>query len=132
MKFGILHTKTMTPRPGVKYSTVYYKQSAKERVRLTEFVKNTTSEVLRKAFDDEELNAELNESIGAKHKRKDGSYYTYYDVMADLLEQMELGRDITESMINRWNVAFEGTDFDINLVLESELKDTTFSKLFRK
>jgi len=119
-KFGYQSIREMDPRPGVKYSTRYYKQHKLDRQKLLEHTKQCAEFIYARSWD-QDLHQELQQAIGARHKRRDGTYYTTYDVIVDALEQLVAGKDIPESMVNRWNARFAGTKYSIEMVLSSDM-----------
>jgi hypothetical protein len=44
-----------------------------------------------------------------------GEYYTPQDLITDMLEQMIRGRDLPQSMIDRWNRLTDHTPWQIEL-----------------
>lgn len=126
-QFGYTDIREMDARPGVKYRTRYYKQESQERRRLREHCNSIYSGFNHRC----ELNPELMDyaksSIGGRHRRRDGSPYTVIQVLEDAVNQMNAGKDMPESMINRWNRALAGTGLEIEMVLQSALPATADS-----
>ena len=59
--------------------------------------------------------------------------YSLIDIVSDLAEQLEAGKDIPSGMIGRWNKLFDDTDWDIELVEYTSpkaIRAQTFNRLF--
>lgn len=123
--------RTMTPRPGTKFSTVYYDLPATEYAKLKRDVHEMVALLERLVSEHPELADEFLEPQ-KKHRRKDGTYYTAVDIMLDLKEQLDTGKDITDSMINRWNTVFGNSPDSIELIDIDDAKQaaSTFTDLF--
>lgn len=127
-KFGYQSTRKMDPKLGRTYATEYYKQSKGERARTEQHVRNTIQQVGDRAAENNSWDA-LKEPMKRFQRRETKGAYTPLDVMGDLLDQLEAGKDIPSGMLGRWNRMFDGTGCEIDMVPESELPD---SNLFRE
>ena len=106
----------MTPKDGVKYSTDYYKQTPAEYTRLYEHVKRTISTVLLE-LDSIGQAHELEVPLKGFPRTKGKSNYTAFDVMNDMLEQLDMQRDVPSGILGRWQRLFEDMpEFQIELV----------------
>lgn len=121
MKFGYLNRREMEPRPGRRYSTVYYRQSASERRRTLQHVERVIQRVGERALEDPGALEAIVEPMRGFQRRETRGAYSAVDVMGDLLGQMQSGKDIPSGMLGRWNRLFDGTGLEIDMVLESEL-----------
>ena len=118
MEFIKSNTRHMTPRPGKTYATIYHDLIPTELAKLKRFVRLT---ILK--FEDADATVQQwLESPLKGHRREDKSYYTPLDVMADMYNQLDQGKDLTESMVTRWNAVFGESAQRIDLVDLTELK----------
>ena len=133
MKFGYTHRREMEPRPGRKYSTVYYKQSARERARTQQHVETVIQRLGERVLENPGSEESLLEPMPGFQRRETKGAYSAMDVISDMFEQMTSGKDIPSGMLGRWNRLFAGTGLEIDMVLESELPaPTEFSQLFQE
>jgi hypothetical protein len=133
MKFGYTHRREMDPRPGRKYSTVYYKQSARERARTQRHVETVIQRLGDRVLENPGSEQALLEPMPGFQRRETKGAYTAMDVISDMFEQMTSGKDIPSGMLGRWNRLFAGTGLEIDMVIESELPaPTEFSELFQE
>jgi len=131
-KFAYTNKRTMTPRPGVKFSTTYYDLPVTEVAKLKQHVHGIVTMIERTAPNDPVFVDELTAPI-KKHRRKDKSYYTAMDIILDLRNQLDAGKDVTDSMINRWNTVFANSPDDIELIELETAKEiaSTYNQLFK-
>lgn len=132
MKFTYYKTQTMSPRHGNKFATTYYKLKLPEQKRLQKFIMQVAEEITH--VQDPTLQDFVVTPL-KKFKRTTtkGKYYTTEDIIVDMIEQIQSGKDIPSGMLGRWNRLFENTEYDIELVQsnETEITDPTpFQKLF--
>jgi hypothetical protein len=133
MKFGYTHRREMDPRPGRKYSTVYYKQSARERARTQRHVETVIQRLGDRVLENPGSEQALLEPMPGFQRRETKGAYTAMDVISDMFEQMTSGKDIPSGMLGRWNRLFAGTGLEIDMVIESELPaPTEFNQLFQE
>ena len=131
MTFGYTSRREMEPRPGRQYSTIYYKQSARERRRTQQHVERVIQRVGERALENPGAEEALCEPMKGFQRRETRGAYSAVDVMSDMLTQMQSGKDIPSGMLGRWNRLFDGTGCEIDMVMESELPaDTRFDDLF--
>ena len=121
-RFEFTRLHEMPPRPGVKYATVYIKQSPEEHARITEWLTHTAQDILGIL----ELDADLAQWFSQPHadfrRSRRGEYYSPEDLLTDMIHQLSLGRDLPQAMVDRWNRLCEGTPWAI------DLEETTQSK----
>ena len=124
-QFGYRSLRVMDARQGRSFQTTYYKQSPEQYLRTQQHI-----DALLVLWGTEALaNPEVFEVFTRPQKRfprrESTGYYSYLDIIADLHEQMNSGKDIPSGMLGRWNRAFADTEFDIDMVSEDQLADTT-------
>jgi len=123
----------MEPRPGRKYSTVYYKQSARERARTQRHVETVIQRLGDRVLENPGSEQALLEPMPGFQRRETKGAYTAMDVISDMFEQLTSGKDIPSGMLGRWNRLFAGTGLEIDMVIESELPaPTEFNQLFQE
>lgn len=112
MKSYYREERKMDPRDGNKFSTTYYKQEKSEKEKLDGFINRSWRECQKHRDAGNEVTDWLNEPMKShRHRRKDGSYYTRGDAINDANTHCVMkGHDLTESILNRWNHAWEGVD----------------------
>jgi len=133
VKFGYTHRREMEPRPGRKYSTVYYKQSARERARTQRHVETVIQRLGDRVLENPGSEQALLEPMPGFQRRETKGAYTAMDVISDMFEQLTSGKDIPSGMLGRWNRLFAGTGLEIDMVIESELPaPTEFNQLFQE
>jgi hypothetical protein len=112
-RFEYTALREMTPRPGVKYATVYIKQRPDEYQRLTQWLTATAEDILGIL----ELDADLAQWFSQPHadfrRSRSGEYYSPEDLLTDMIHQLSLGRDLPQAMTDRWNRLCEGTPWAI-------------------
>jgi hypothetical protein len=117
----------MTPRDGAKYSTDYYKQTPHEYTRVTQHVIEVIIEVVRAA---NELGVDLDAPLKGFPRTKKQANYSAMDIMADMLKQTDLERDLPSGIVGRWNRLFEDNpEYTIDLT-EQNLPNPIFNRLF--
>jgi hypothetical protein len=135
-KFGYTSRRKMDPIPGRKYSTEYFKQSARERSRTQQHVDRELERVGNHALSHPDLWEQFNQPDrdypkDAKLGRKD--YYSKAEIMADMCEWIHKpNQDIPSGILGRWNKLFADTGNEIELVSEEKLPPpTNYNNLFR-
>jgi hypothetical protein len=107
----------MDPRANTKFSTTYYKQSKLQQLKLSNWLEDIVEQVEAMAIQDNAQDQLHKPLSNKRHKHLDKTPYTVYEAITDLRNQLRDGKDITESMINRWNNVFnENMDCQIELV----------------
>lgn len=130
-KFGYQSVRKMEPRPGKKYATDYYKQSTAERRRTVEHIERSVKQVGDNAQAVPGGWEELQKPLREFPRRETKGYYSAWDIMSDMINQIDAGKDIPSGCLGRWNKLFDGTGREIDMVRESELPPpTTFGQLF--
>ena len=132
MIFAYNEIKKMEPRPGAKYQTTYYQLSKEQRRHMLSELCDIAHSIIRASLLNTELNVAMNSSLGLQHKKQTGDYYTPWQVMYDAILQLHQGKDMPESMVNRWNKFAFGTGHEIAMMLADEYQNrrTHFQDLF--
>lgn len=104
----------LAPRPGTKYSTVYIKQSRTEHERLRQWLIEIGTQIITVCDMDPQLEEWFSTPLMDFRKSRKGEYYTAQDLLTDMIEQLTLGRDLPESMLNRWNRLCSNTAWEID------------------
>ena len=119
-EFKYKRKQEMEPRPGHKFATVYIKQSDLEHSRLRNWLVQVAEHIIGVC----EINASMAEWFSTPHrdfkKSVRGEYYTPEDLLTDMINQLALGRDLPEAMLNRWNRLVESTPWEIQMIPEGE------------
>jgi hypothetical protein len=130
-KFGYTNRRQMDPRPGVKYATEYYRQSATQRARCLQHIERVIQQVGEQALESAGNFDLISEPMTGFPRTKGEPNYSALDVMRDLVDQLDAGKDIPSGMLGRWNRLFAGTGLELELVPQSELPaPTVFNQLF--
>lgn len=109
--YYIQDMREMPPRSGQKFNTTYLKATRDENELLFQYVKGIVDGItldLQEAILYQEYDAleVYTSSLPGKHKHLNGDKYTMIEVVMDLYDQLKADKDPTESLVNRWNVAF--------------------------
>ena len=119
-EFKYKRRQEMEPRLGQKFATVYIKQTDLEHARLRNWLVQVAEHIIGAC----EINASLAEWFSSPHrdfkKSVRGEYYTPEDLLTDMINQLALGRDLPEAMLNRWNRLVAGTPWEIQMLPEGE------------
>jgi len=119
-EFKYKRKQEMEPRPGQKFATVYIKQTDLEHARLRNWLVQVAEHILGVC----EINASMAEWFSSPHrdfkKSVRGEFYTPEDLLTDMINQLALGRDLPEAMLNRWNRLVESTPWEIQMIPEAE------------
>jgi len=129
-EFQYTSKKTMEPRPGVKYSTDYYKQPLAEYKLAVRHIQYVASEIMRVCSYDPEL-AKFS-MTPLKGFPKTVGRYSLMDIVTDMLEQTIKERDIPSGMLSRWNRLFHDTEWDLVMVTGTPARSslTTYGELY--
>lgn len=114
-------TKQMDPRPGVKYATEYTQLSPAQRRLLKRHIESTMRMVLEAALSQDDYSV-LEPLKGFPRTR--GDNYSAAEIMNDLNQQLDSGKDVPSGMLGRWNRLFEDfADEQINFQDLAESKN---------
>jgi hypothetical protein len=130
-EFQYTSKKTMPPRPGVKYSTDYYKQPISEYRLTVRHIQHVAKEVSRVC--DEHSGWKVWCSSPLKgFPKSDNTKYSLNDIVTDMLGQTIKERDIPSGMLSRWNRLFHGTEWDLVMVTGTPARaaNSTYGDIF--
>ena len=113
--FYYKHIREMEPRPGVRYATRYIKQTDAEYRRLKNWLAEITETILDITSHDPMV-AQWFVRPDPAFRRTDGTHYSPHDLLSDMLTQMIRGRDLPQSMVDRWNRLTDTTPWQIHLI----------------
>ena len=114
-RFLYRSTRTMEPRPGVNYATVYYKQSPAEHERIKEWFADRAQEIMEVCAIDPGIDHWYSSNLPRFKKSQRGQYYTSEELLTDILGQLMRGNDLPDAMLNRWNRWCDGTPWCVEL-----------------
>jgi hypothetical protein len=129
-EFQYTSKKIMTPRPGVKYSTEYYKQPLAEYKLAVRHIQHVAKEVVRVCSYDKDLASWCMTPLKAFPKTV--GKYSLMDIVTDMLEQTIKERDIPSGMLSRWNRLFHDTEWDLVMVTGTPARsaNSTYGDIF--
>lgn len=113
--FYYKYIREMEPRPGVRYATRYIKQTDQEHKRLQVWLAEIAETIIDIADHDPQV-AEWFTRPDPNFRRSDRTYYSPEDLITDMLNQMHRGRDLPQSMVDRWNRLTDTTPWQIQLI----------------
>ena len=122
--FGYKRKLEMEPRPGVKYATVYIKQSPEQYQAFRAWLHNIGEAIVDICSVDPALAQWFTRPMPDFRRSVKGEYYSPHDLLTDMLTQLALQRDLTEAMIGRWNRLTESTPWQIQFVADREQEPT--------
>ena len=130
-EFQYTSIKKMEPRPGVKYSTDYYKQSPKEYNLARRHIEHVAIEINRVCEANAGWAVWCNSPLKAFPK-SDKSKYSLDEIVSDMLGQVIKERDIPSGMLSRWNRLFHDTEWDLVMVtgIPARAANSTFGEIF--
>ena len=114
--------KTMEPRTGVRYATVYIKQDTAEYERLKSWLVQIAQDIISISQIDADCAAWFTTPMADFRRSRRGEYYSPEDIITDMIDQMAHGRDLTEAMLGRWNRLTQGTPWQIELLSMHDTK----------
>ena len=126
-QFQYRTVREMAPRQGVRFATRYYKQTATEYRRLSEFVADAYENIVAAAAA-EGLMEELAEPLAGFRRTGGQANYSTLQILDDLYQQLQLGRDAPDAMTGRWNRALPAA-FAIEFVPDQP-RAPRFNQLF--
>jgi len=114
-EFYYRYIKEMEPRPGVKYATRYIKQTEQEHQRLRQWLAQIAETIIDIAQHDPQVAEWFTRPMPDFRRSQRNQYYTPQDLVTDMLDQMLHGRDLPQSMVDRWNRLTASTPWQIEL-----------------
>jgi hypothetical protein len=133
-KLKYLKTRVMEPREGAKYSTTYYQQNSEQARESFTHVRNVAEAIVDACERDLDLKDWVQTPLKAFPRTGVKPNYSTEDIVSDLLNQLDSGKDIPSGMIGRWNRLFEDTPWDIELeeyVSTRAINTGLFNNLFK-
>ena len=122
-------TRQMDPRPGVRYATQYTRVSKSERRKLRRFVEEIFEETLTAALANNDY--ALLEPLKGFPRTGGRANYSAAEVMKDMVDQLESGKDVASGILGRWNRLFEERpDLQIDFK-DNDDPENNFGELFR-
>lgn len=115
-------TRQMEPRPGVKYSTIYYKQDPADYNLFRDWLFERAQEIIAVTDADPSMQYWWYAPNKAFAKSTRSDYYSPNELLTDLLSQIALKKDITKSMLDRWNRLCEDSPWEVTFVQASHAK----------
>jgi hypothetical protein len=111
----------MEPREGVRYATVYIKQTQEQRMELVRHIKQCVTEVASLIDTNDRWLSYIN-TPQKGFKKTQGANRSIAEIMTDMINEGR-GRtrkgepkDFALAPIERWNKMFKGSDYEIVLV----------------
>jgi hypothetical protein len=132
-KLKYLKTRVMEPREGVKYSTTYYQQNSEQAQEAFKHIKHVAESIVDVCERDLDMREFVQSPLAGFSKTTNKPNYSMEDVVTDLLNQLDNGKDIPSGMIGRWNRLFKETPWDIELeeyISTKEIRTGLFNNMF--
>jgi hypothetical protein len=98
-------TRTMDPRPGVKYATVYNRVRPAVRRKMLRDIQEVMDEIVDQC--EHENDYPIVYPLKGFPRTLGQENYSAGDIMVDLKQQLESGKDVPDAMIYRWNKLFQ-------------------------
>jgi hypothetical protein len=96
------------------YKTIYIKQTHHEHARLRNWLVQIAEQIIGQC----EVNASAAEWFSTPmrefKKSQKGQYYTPEELITDMITQLAQGKDLPQSMVDRWNRLCEDTAWEIH------------------
>ena len=112
--FTYKYKQEMDPIGRNPYKTIYIKQSHHEHARLKNWLVSIAEQILGAC----EINASAAEWFTAPmrefKKSRKGQYYSPEELLTDMITQLAQGKDMPQSMVDRWNKLCQGTAWEIH------------------
>lgn len=121
-------TRTMDPRPGVKYSTRYNRITASTRRRMRRELLEITDEIVDEC--ERQSDFPIIDPLKGFPRTEGRANYSAVEIMSDLLNQLKDGKDVPDAMVYRWNKLFEEFP-DIQIQLVDPQAQSNYNELFR-
>jgi hypothetical protein len=112
--FTYKYKQEMDPIGRNPYKTIYIKQSHAEHARLRNWLVGIAEQIIGTC----EINASAAEWFVTPmrdfKKSTKGQYYTPEDLITDMISQLAQGKDLPQSMVDRWNRLCQDTAWEIH------------------
>lgn len=128
LKYERTSTRTMDPRPGVKYSTVYNRIKPGVRRRMLRDIQEVIDEIIDEC--ERQNDYAIAEPLKGFPRTLGKDNYSAGEIMMDLKQQLEAGKDVPDAMVYRWNKLFaEWPELQIEFEDDDQPKNT-FGSLY--
>ena len=129
MTYERIGTRTMDPRPGVKYSTTYNRIRPATRRRMLRDLQVVIDEIVDQC--EYENDYAIANPLRDFPRTMGKDNYSAGEIMMDLKKQLESGKDVPNAMVYRWNKLFqEWPELEINFT-DTATPSNQFGELFR-
>lgn len=126
--FTYKYKQEMDPVGKNPYRTTYIKQSHHEHARLRNWLVQIAEQIIGAC----EVNASAAEWFTQPmrdfRKSRRGQYYTPEELLTDMITQLAQGKDMPQSMIDRWNRLCESTPWEIHLEPANDVKTASHAQ----
>ncbi len=120
--FTYRYRQEMDPIDNRPYKTIYIKQSHHEHARLKNWLVQIAEQIIGAC----EVNASAAEWFTAPlrdfKKSRKGQYYTPEELLTDMIQQLAQGKDMPQSMVDRWNRLCQDTAWEIHFEQSTQPK----------
>lgn len=136
--FIYIDTKQMKPREGVKFATTYYIQSAKERQRQADWIRQQIASVVRALETDATAMEAAKKPLKGFPKTKGQKNRTLIELLEDMAGEIQgtkkdgSPKDFAQAPIERWNKFFEGSNYEFRMEEQGTAKAKAFRSLFKE
>ena len=128
MIYEITSTRQMDPRPGVRYATVYNRIRPATRRQMLRDIQVVMDEIVDQC--DLENDYPIVYPLRGFPRTNGQPNYSAGQIMTDLKQQLESGKDIPNAMVDRWNRLF-GDWPEIQIEFRDSAEITTaFDRLY--
>lgn len=128
----------MKPREGVKFATTYYIQSAKERQRQADWIRQQIASVVRALETDATAMEAAKKPLKGFPKTKGQKNRTLIELLEDMAGEIQgtkkdgSPKDFAQAPIERWNKFFEGSNYEFRMEEQGTAKAKAFRSLFKE
>lgn len=129
MTYERIGTRTMDPHPGVKYSTTYNKIKPAVRRKMLRDIQIVIDEIVDQC--EYENDYAIANPLRDFPRTMGKDNYSAGEIMMDLKQQLESGKDVPDAMVNRWNKLFrDWAELQIDFT-DLDQPRNNFGSLFR-
>lgn len=128
-KFKYRSTREMEPRPGVKFATVYYRQTAAEYRRVQAHVEAVIADIIDGAIARNQTDL-LTQELKNFPRLGGRPNYSAADILMDMRDQLATGKDIASGILGRWNRLLEEFPAECIDMIEIEPETNNFTAVF--
>lgn len=126
-------TKVLEPRPGKDYSTTYYQQNHQQRQETLEHIQSVVEEISTVCAKDSDMKEWIQKELKGFRRTESPGNYSLIDIVSNMAEYLDAGKDIPSGMLGRWNRLFKDTRWDMELIKHETVnakRARTFNRLF--